>query len=68
VIWRRGAVCSEQCPKSIITAESLAFLDEYRTRKQIGCVEQLTLSAKAADALVLIDLEMQKEINNGEEN
>lgn len=60
-------VSSEQCPKSIITPQSLALLDEYRMWKQIGCSQERALSAKAADALVLIDLEMQKEITNGQE-
>lgn len=55
VIWARGEFLTTQCPKSIITSESLNFLDEFRIWKQLGLYDPSRLSAKSADALVILD-------------
>ncbi len=54
-VWVRGNLISTQCPKSIITAESLSFLDEFQAWKQAGILDVSRLSARSADALTILE-------------
>jgi hypothetical protein len=54
-VWARGDVLTTQCPKSIITAESLSFLDEFQAWKQLGSWDPSRLNAKSADALMILE-------------
>lgn len=46
-----------QCPKSVITAESLQFLEIYRMWKQLGGGCMMTLEARIVEAIELLDQE-----------
>jgi hypothetical protein len=60
-VWGRGRVCTNTCPKSFITAESKALLEEYLAWKRIGGVSYLVLDARASEAFAILDLELGKE-------
>jgi hypothetical protein len=64
VVWARGAVVSVRCPKSIITARSLLFLEQFRWWKELGG-DVWSMEAKNAEALVLLEREWQMEMQNG---
>lgn len=57
---RRG-VFSARCPKSIITAQSLYFLEQFRWWKQCGGGVVWEMDAKSADALVTLETAWQLE-------
>jgi hypothetical protein len=63
-VWARGAVVSARCPKSIITAESLLFLEQFRWWKELGG-NVSSIEAKNAEALVLLEREWRTEMQNG---
>jgi hypothetical protein len=65
-VWARGCVFTTQCPKSLITAQSLGFLDEYNAWKQFGWLDASQISAKSADALIVLESAEQKETQSGE--
>ena len=44
-----------ECPTSYITADSLAFLDEYRAWKMSGNPAVVHYAARSVDAFVLLD-------------
>lgn len=46
-----------RCPKSVITAESLQFLEVYRMWKQMGGGCVMSLEARTADAIELLEQE-----------
>jgi hypothetical protein len=52
----------EQCPKSIISAESIALLQQYQAWKMFGCPNPQTLPAKTVDGLLILGAESR----NGE--
>ena len=64
MVWARGAVVSARCPKSIITARSLLFLEQFRWWKEVGG-DIWSMEAKNAEALVLLEREWQTEMQNG---
>jgi hypothetical protein len=62
VVWARNGVAATACPKSIITGESLAFLEEYQARRLFGDFGHISsLPAKTADAFCLIEQLVAKE-------
>jgi len=63
-VWVRGKVMSRQCPKSIITAQSLHWLEQFRLWKELGG-DAWSMEAKSADALVMLEQEWRTEIENG---
>lgn len=65
-MWARGQVICTQCPKSLISAESLSFLEQFRIWKAGGGESLLSLDAKSADAVLVLEQEWQKESERGE--
>lgn len=61
----RKGVFSVRCPKSVITAESLHFLEQFRWWKQCGggAGAIWNMDAKSADALMVLEhaWEMEKQ-------
>ena len=66
-VWARGQIASTQCPKSVISAESLRYLDLYRSWRSLGKGLDLQYDAKIADALELLENESMKEEEHGKE-
>ena len=59
-MWARDSVYTLQCPKSIITVQSLEWIDQFNIWKTLGCGNPLNLNAKSADAIALLDVEKTK--------
>jgi hypothetical protein len=64
-VWARGKTVAFRCPKSIITAQSLGFIDQFFYWKSCGG-DLWSLDAKSADAILLLQEEYAKEKNNEE--
>jgi hypothetical protein len=55
-------VAVSACPKSVITGESLAFLEEFQYRRAFGDFAGISnLPAKSVDAFRLLEQLMAKE-------
>ena len=53
------------CPKSIVTGESLAFIEEYQARRVVGDFGHLNdLPGKTVDAFCLLEQLLAKEKSN----
>ena len=57
---------SSECPKSVITAQSLYFIEQFKVWKQFGGTDVLSMNAKAAEALMVLDEAVQVEKQRGE--
>ena len=66
-VWVRKGVCAESCPKSLITAESMAWLEEYGVRRRLGSREVKDLTARQVEAFLLLEGELFKEPNHGQQ-
>jgi hypothetical protein len=63
-IWARRGVTTTQCPKSLITAESLVLIEEFQVWKRFGCADVNLMSARKVEALSILENEWQKEIES----
>jgi hypothetical protein len=64
VVWARGSIVSARCPKSIVTAQSVLFLEQFRWWKELGG-DVWSIEAKNAEALLLLEAEWRTEMQNG---
>jgi hypothetical protein len=65
-VWARKRVLTFHCPKSLITAQSLSFIEQYRVWKELGGVNALEIDAKTADALMILEQVWREETKDGE--
>ena len=56
------------CPKSYVTAESLAWLEEFLTRRRLSAMEFARLNARQVDAFLILEDELAKELRDGQHN
>jgi hypothetical protein len=61
-VWARRNVSAGACPKSYVTAESVGLLEEFLVRRKLGGLPCEQLSARTAEAFVLLEREMDKEL------
>ena len=61
-VWARSGIGVSACPKSVITGESQALLEEYHTRKMLGHRGNINdLPARTVDAFCLLEQLTAKE-------
>ena len=65
-MWGRREVAVTQCPKSMITAESISLLDEFNVWKRCGG-DVRAMPARTADAILILDNELRTEMARVEE-
>jgi hypothetical protein len=66
-VWARRHVVLGTCPKSYITAESAGYLEEFSFRRRFGRMDLGELTARQAEAFVILEHELATEIRNGEQ-
>jgi hypothetical protein len=58
VIWARNSVATMACPKSFITAQSLAWVEEYLVRRKLGQRGIEGLGAREVEAFLILEHEL----------
>jgi hypothetical protein len=66
VVWARGGVATEVCPKSYVSGDSRAWLDEFQVWKRLGRPDPRTLSAREVHAMVILEQELLSEVKRGQ--
>ena len=66
VVWGRRGVVLETCPRSYITGESLAWVEEYGARRRFGKIDVAELSAREADAFAILENLTAAEVKDGQ--
>jgi hypothetical protein len=64
-VWARGSVATEECPKSLVTAESLEMLEKYFVWKFSGGGGLLEMRARETDAFLALDGELRRSRESG---
>ena len=72
-VWGRKQTQAEECPKSLVTGESLAMVEEFFVRRRLGAVGSIGLDASAlertaarkVDAFLILRDEMEREERDG---
>lgn len=60
-VWARKRAQAEECPKSLVTGESLALVEEFFVRRRLAIVDTVEMPARKADAFVILRGEMERE-------
>ena len=61
LVWARKRAQAEECPKSLVTGESLSLVEEFFVRRQLGMADTLEIAARKVDAFVILRGEMERE-------
>ena len=61
-MWARGPASTEECPKSLVTAESIELLEQFLAWKTWKSTD---LTAREADAFLSLERELRAEGMNG---
>lgn len=62
LVWVRGRVSSEECPKSMVTPASVALLEQFLGWRFAGGGSLDGLPAKVADAFLILEGEWRAEV------
>jgi len=66
VVWRRRHVSTDVCPKSLITAQSITWIEAFYAWKRLRFSLSFDLNAREAEAFLILEEELLSE-NNGTE-
>jgi hypothetical protein len=61
IVWGRKRVQTEECPKSLVTGESLALVEEFFVRRRLGIPHSSEMAARMVDAFLILSDEMERE-------
>jgi hypothetical protein len=64
-VWARGKLISRECPKSVISAQSLAFLEMFQIWRSLGKGCDTAMNAREAEAIELLEREYMAEDQHG---
>jgi DNA replicative helicase MCM subunit Mcm2 (Cdc46/Mcm family) len=68
LVWARKNVSLRTCPKPYITAESQTLVEEFFVRRRLRGMDIAELSARQAEAFVILERALANEINDGQHN
>ncbi len=61
LVWARKRAQTDECPKSAVTGESLALLEEFFVRRRLGMADGMETPARKIDAFLILREEMERE-------
>jgi hypothetical protein len=64
-VWARRQVSLVTCPKSYITGESIALVEDFFVKRRFGRPNLEEMTARAADAFLILDEAVAMEMKNG---
>ena len=65
VVWARAGIALTTCPKAYLTAESEALLEDFLIRRRLGGSRVEDLSARQAEAFMVLEQALAEERKNG---
>ena len=66
MVWARAGVATYECPRSYISGNSRAWLEEFQAWKRLGYPDPRTVSAREVHAMVILEDELLNEVKRGE--
>jgi len=67
VVWARRRAATEECPRSFIKGESLAWLEGFYAWKKLGGPPVEQMSARQVQAFLLLERELAAEASHERE-
>jgi hypothetical protein len=66
-VWARGRVSTDECPKSLITADSIGWVEEFLVWKRLRLELSFDVNARQAEAFLILEEQLELEKQNGTE-
>lgn len=66
-MWARKGTSSTVCPKSMITGQSMAWLEQFFLWQRLPRAYSRELSAREVDAFLILEDELSAEMKNARE-
>ena len=67
IVWARRQVATDVCPKSLITAASVTWTEEFLVCKRLRLDPRIDLSARQAEAFLILEEQLTLEEHGGSE-
>ncbi len=67
MVWARSGVATTECPRSFITAESAAWVEEFQVWKRLGYPDVARMPARQVEAMLVLEGELTEEVRRGQE-
>ena len=67
VVWARGRVSTDECPKSLITAQSIGWVEEFLVWKRLGLALSFEVNVRQAEAFLILEEQLDVEKQGGTE-
>jgi hypothetical protein len=64
-VWARKTVGTDQCPTSMITAQSLEWIEQFYVWRKLGPNYRRELSAREVEAFLILEQEARAEESDG---
>jgi hypothetical protein len=55
IVWARGRASVDRCPVSLVTAESIGWIERHAVWKRLGTLDVANLTAREVEALCVIE-------------
>ena len=68
IVWGRKETQTDECPKSLVTGESLALVEEFFVRRRLGVGDSIgidVMAARKVDAFLILRDQMEREELDG---
>jgi hypothetical protein len=65
IVWGRRQVSLDECPRSFVTGDSMAMLEEFFVRRRLGMSESLGTEARKVDAFLILRDQVEREERDG---
>ena len=65
-VWANKNVAIDTCPTSYVTAQSLAWIEEFFVRRKLGQKMTDTMGSKDVDAFVILQEQLGEQVASGE--
>jgi hypothetical protein len=62
VVWARNGLGVQVCPKSLISSESVAWLEEFAVWKRLGGLDPRQMPARTAEAFLILEEQFSQEV------
>ena len=64
VVWARRRVSTDRCPTSLISAQSLTWIEQFWVWRRLGPSYPGELSAREIEAFLILEKEAQEEVSH----
>lgn len=65
MVWVGGGVATNRCPKSVITGQSMAWLETFLVWKRSKATEVLQWDARTVEAMLILENEVRGGVKTG---